>query len=199
MSNKFWTRSGLTLAACFLAVCGTGDATTIQRQTKQEDAPLRLVIRTGSEDIPEFCEDFDPMRLVVFEGNREILYHDYCSAYGLGEARLVTDALGKHFVLLEHGEGRGNRSTSMYLTIFELDLDTRGFLNERARLLVSEPVGLYVDSTYRYDVATPARGGIRLTGNWTMAREYMHPDELRVAPVRNRMVLEIDHPPSPAG
>jgi hypothetical protein len=111
----------------------------------------------------------------------------------LGSARLVTDARGKHFVLLEHGEGRGSHATRMYLTVFELTAyEDRGYLEERVRLLIEQPLGIHSDSIYEYRVVTPEIGGMALHGNWTMDTSVMEPWEREIAPLRNRTVLEID-------
>ena len=157
-------------------------------QSGEQSRHLRVDVLSILEGVPDTCGGGDAMRLVVFDGDRETATHSYCSAYSFGGARLISDARGNHFVLLEHGEGRGTRATNMYLTVFELN----EILNERARLLIEEPAGIAADSIYQYRVESPPGGGIILTGAWTLNTADLSPYEAGFASHRSRQILEID-------
>ena len=176
--------SWLQLSVILLASCGMGEASPTQVQAKQEHGPLRAMVRSEEEN-PEDCRNHEKMRLTVLDGTREVATRTYCSAYNLGEARVVTDATGKSYVLLQYGQGHGTRATTMYLTIYEF----RNFLDERARVPIQEPVGVEADIVYEYAIATPAGGGIVLDGSWQV-RGQLRPGER--APVRRGTVLGID-------
>jgi hypothetical protein len=145
--------------------------------------PLRAVVQWISEG-NERCGD-DAMRLVIMAGDKEVDSRDYCSAYALGRARLITDARDRHYVLLEHGVGRGTRATSWFLTIYEFE----DILDERARLLTDEPTGWQAMSTFHYDVDTPPNGGIVIRGPWTIDGEM---GDWGAPPDRNRTLLALD-------
>lgn len=161
----------------------SGEQAQDQANARNERAQLRVLtqwLRDGTDE----CGD-DAMKLVVLEGERVMDVRDYCSAYALGGARAVTDARDRHYILLEHFEGRGTRATSGFLTIYEFDR----FLDERARLLMSEPVGREALSVFHYRLETPPNGGIIIKGPWTVdgeMRGWGNP------PSRSRTLLEID-------
>ena len=132
----------------------------------------------------------DTERLAILEGERELFQHLYCSEHGWGGGRLVTDALGRHYVLLEYGEGRGNRNTSMNLSVYRF-LES---LDERANLVVRTPVGLEADVILDYRVETPASGGLVLRGTRRLDGE-LAPGDPPIAPEATT-VLEIDTVPA---
>ena len=80
----------------------------------------------------------ETVRVAVVEGQREIFDHHYCSEYGIGGGRLVTDAQDRHFVLIMHASGRGTHMTSRYLTIYRFT----DRLDERAQVRIQAPFGI---------------------------------------------------------
>ena len=177
-----------------LASCGTGEARSIQTErkaapvetpAKPENGGLRVTTRSGPSDRPD-CAFGDAMTLIVLNQNREILRRDYCSAYGLGGARLVTDARGKHFVLLEYSDGHGTHATTGYLQIYEVEEQS---LQERTQLMIREGIGTIADSVYDYRVGTPTSGGIIISGSWLVDGPL---SEHSRVPSRSRTVIELD-------
>ena len=70
----------------------------------------------------------------------------------------MTDAQGRHYVLLEYSEGHGTNAGTDYLTIYELT----DKLAERKRLTLSEGIGPTSRWVYDYIVTTPKTGGVSL-------------------------------------
>lgn len=83
----------------------------------------------------------------------------YCSAYQHGDVRTIRDERGRDYVLLRHAEGHGTRATRHFLTVYRFEADG---LWERARLLLSEPIGREADWGRDEVVETPRGGGLRL-------------------------------------
>ena len=129
------------------------------------------------------------MRLSILNQNRVIYRYNYCSEYGLGRARMVTDTRGRHYVLLEHAEGRGTRATTTYLTIYRFTDD----LDERVRIPLEVPVGVQANSSYTYRLETPAGGGLILRGPWHLTGDLVPGEQ---ASPSGRTALEIDTAPA---
>ena len=110
---------------------------------------------------PRDCFAGDAMRLRVLSGTDEVVVQDYCSAYGRGDARLLTDNRSRSYVLLTYGEGHGTRATTDYLQVYEL-ID--GELHDRGRLVKTEPIGIHANLTYDFSVNTIASGGLVVVG-----------------------------------
>jgi hypothetical protein len=105
------------------------------------------------------------MTLTIQEGERPLFTHDYCSAYGQGDADLITDARGQHFVLLKHSEGHGTRATGSYLTVYGF---SGASLHERQRFLTRIPAGFEANWILAYEVTAPSDGGLLIRGHWTV-------------------------------
>jgi hypothetical protein len=190
---------GLVLTGCEATEARSAGERTHTTRAAEQSQPqpngppggLRATVAFGDREVPG-CLSGDEMTLTIREADRILFTHDYCSAYGFGVAQMVTDSRGKHFVLLKHGEGHGNRVTNMYLTVYEFDRS----LDERARLLIEEPAGIGADSTYNYRVDTPRGGGIVISGSWILDSDMLSAREARFAPERSRQILEIDTGPT---
>ena len=172
------------MLAFLLAACGTGEASLMQAPSHHAGGQLRVVTESSERKVRD-CGNHDEMSLAVFDGSRRIFTHDYCSAYGLGTSRLVTDTRGKHYILLEHYQGRGTRASSGYLTIYGF----AGDLDERARFLIRQPVDIDADLALEYGVHTPPGGGIIVSGPWTLFGELHIVAE---APDRSRTLVALD-------
>jgi hypothetical protein len=197
-----------SMIGLLLTGCGTGEATTIQTHARQEPSrsgvvaaqvgeatavrspakpgagPLGAVLEPAPSVLPD-CPTGDEMSLRILQRDREIYSRDFCSAYGLGEARLITDVRGRHYVLLEHLEGHGTHATSAYLTIygFENGLDQRG------RFLIDEPIGFEANATFDYEAEAASAGGIRVSGRWVI-QGNRRPEDMPI--FRENAVFEID-------
>ena len=172
------------MLAFLLAACGTGEASSTQADSEQDGGQLRAVVALSDHKLRD-CLFTDTLQLSVFDGSRRVLRHVYCSAYGGGSARIVTDTRGKHYILLKHSQDRGTHATSGYLTIYTL----ADGLDVRARLLISDPVGMDARSVYAYRVNTPQGGGMIVSGTWTLDRELRDGER---APERSRTVIALD-------
>ena len=178
----------LPVLAFLLAGCGSGEARSIQAEPAPLPAAQAPATGHASElsaivryRDPSGCGWRDDMTLVILRQGREILSEDYCSAYTRGEARVVTDATGRSYVLLEYSEGHGTGATSDFLKIFEVEDDS---LTERAQLMIRSNASLY-----DYSVGTPPEGGMIVSGRWIV--DGPHPENWR-APPRSRTVIQLD-------
>jgi hypothetical protein len=150
---------------------------------------LRANLDESPLDLPE-CYG-DTMRVSVHAGSRLVTTHDYCSGYSLGSAEIVTDARRRNYLLLESIMGHSSPPPSRTLTVFELT----DYLYERARLLIDEPASSATRSTYEYRVATPAGGGLVISGGWTVDLDLLDPEVRDYYRHRTGTVLEIDTAP----
>lgn len=99
----------------------------------------------------------DAKVLQILRNGVVLLRQGYCSAYGQGGARLITDQGGRRFVLLEYFEGHGTRASTGYLRVYELHGKQ---LKDRGRLVKSEPIGMEADLVFDMSVKTLPKGGI---------------------------------------
>lgn len=163
LSWKLWfvvsTGVGIACLCWLLWVVGSRfDAPPPYGPRLVRQGELRAIVRNLSLDEGlESCPG-DTVSLRIMSGSEKSLDY-FCSAYGIAGVRLLTDKRGRHFVLLHHAEGRGTRVTFHYLTAYEF---AGGELSERARLLVTEPIGLWADLTYRCSVRILSPGGFRV-------------------------------------
>ena len=103
----------------------------------------------------------DAMLLTVSDGDRRLVAHRYCSAYGRGRARLVTDARGHSYVFVDHSITHGSHATSDLLTVYRFGKGLR----QRVRLPALVPIGAFSDAKYSYEIRRPRRGGLELIGS----------------------------------
>jgi hypothetical protein len=200
--------ASLSILGVLAAGCGTSEATTTQAEAREQTSvseldaarssqttavsglakpdpgPLRAIFERAPKVLPD-CPTGDEKTLRILQGDLEIYSHDFCSAYGHGEARLITDVRGRHYVLLEHFEGHGTRATSVYLTIygFENGLDQRG------RFLIDEPIGFEANATFDYEAEPAPAGGITVSGRWVI-QGNRRSDDMPLQ--RDSAVIEID-------
>ena len=103
----------------------------------------------------------DTMRLKIIRGTKEVFVDEYCSAYGNGSARLITDTRGRNYVLLTYLEGHGSHASTTYLRVDEL---IGNALYDRGRLVKSEPIGIGADLVFDLSVRRLPQGGLRIIG-----------------------------------
>jgi hypothetical protein len=102
----------------------------------------------------------DARVLQILRNGAVLLSQNYCSSYGKGRARLVTDQRGRRFVLLEYFEGHGTHASTGYLRVYELH---GNHLKDRGRLVKSEAIGIEADLVFDISVKTPPKGGITIS------------------------------------
>lgn len=161
------------------------EASSRQASAGPERTPLRVTLGRASDD---HCGSLETQRLIVAQGNREIATHDYCSAYNRGGVSMVTDVRGAHYILLTYGEGHGTHAVSDWLTIFRLNGED---LQERANLLIREPIGIVADHMFNYRTRTPPGGGLIVSGAWIIDDPYPNDHEYE-APERSRTAIALD-------
>ena len=146
--------------------------------------PKATLQSTGLDDL-HGCEFLgDSMTLSISDGGREIVRKTYCSAYGQGSVKIVPDAQGRQYVLLEQAEGHGTNFSTTYLDVFRLG----DALVEQQRVLISELAGLTSRWTYAYGVEKPRTGGLTL-------RMTLHLDgdgQTFVPSPKKRKIIQID-------
>jgi hypothetical protein len=147
-------------------------------------AALHVKVTPGPSHSPACTFWGDAMLLTVSDGNRRLVAHRYCSAYGKGRARLVRDLRGHPYVFLNHSITHGSHATSDLLSIYRVGKA----LVKRARLPVSVPIGSVRDAEYSYEIRRPRRGGLELIGSVRVVGEA---SDLDVAPERPQR-LSID-------
>ena len=102
----------------------------------------------------------DTMRWTVLRGAKVLWKDTYCSAYENGHAELHTDARGRHYLLLYWSQGRGNRNTMDFLTIYRLG---GSWPHEQARLVLREPIGFEANLVRDVVVQRLPRSGLRVS------------------------------------
>jgi hypothetical protein len=100
----------------------------------------------------------DGETLSITDIGKPTLILNYCSAYGMSKATIVTDARAENYVLLTTKEGHGTNAWTNYLTIYRLT----NKLARRKRLKISEGAGPTSRWFYDYEVTTPPQGGLKL-------------------------------------
>lgn len=149
------------LPSVLLSGSGTGAPESVPPRTSEQ---LRIVVNPSDTDF-EDCDD--TMELRIFDADREIYKDTYCSKSHLGGARLVTDARGRHYVLIEQSPGGGEGAPVMFLEVNQL-LD---HLFTRARLRLPQAAAGNADAVGDYRVETPPTGGIVLRGPASVEEE----------------------------
>jgi hypothetical protein len=136
---------------------------------------------------PSGC-DFrgDDLVLSITDRGRRVLVKHYCSAYGLGNARMVTDAIGHHYVFLEHSEGHGTSATTGYLKIYRFT----NRLIEKDNFTISEFVGPDSVWTCHYVIHTPHGGGLQII----LTRTLDGPPDPDIPMPPETQIITIDRP-----
>jgi hypothetical protein len=102
----------------------------------------------------------EEVTLVVSENDRQITKLDYCSSYGNSSARVVSDRLGRNYIAVEYGEGRGTLAVTTHLLIYYLD---GTYLHEIARMPISWTTGFNGNWTFEYSFDQLSAGGLQVT------------------------------------
>lgn len=121
----------------------------------------------------------------VFKGSRVVAVHRYCSAYGAGSARVVTDALGEEYVFLRHSIGHGTHASVDYVTIYRFN----GRLVKLGRLLIRYPLGSFADANYDYAIRKPPRGGLRFVSTVSISGKKLATDS--AAPPATKLQIDV--------
>ncbi len=120
-------------------------------------ANLSVKIEPSNQKVDESSFEEDQLDLVLRSGtnvmDRVYLY----SSYGMANAKLITDARGKHYVLVRHGRGRGTHVREEFLTVFKANRR----LHEVVRFPMNGPAGDTSDWEYAYTLKRPKTGGLK--------------------------------------
>jgi hypothetical protein len=139
------------------------------------------------DDWNDGCEFWgDGLILSITDHGRVILKKHYCSAYGAGEVRMVTDAIGNHYVFLEYSEGHGTSATTGYLKIYRFT----NRLIEKDHFTISEFVGPDSVWTCHYIIHTPHGGGLQLI----LTRTLDGPPDPDIPMPPETQIITIDRP-----
>lgn len=117
------------------------------------------------------CGGFSTDSLVLkVKNNKKEITQEYCSAYGITDAKIIADMRGVNFLLLKTALGRGTHCTTEYLTVFRIE----NTLEELARIPVNEPAGRAANCYYDYRIKKPEDGGLLFV--LSVRIEDVHPD-----------------------
>ena len=98
--------------ALFLLLSLAGEAVATEPTTHHK-LVVKLDIPKGLSDSEDrrWCDDetTDAAILSVSDGVHKPVDQKLCTAYGRAAAKAFTDKHGRNYVLLEHGEGAGNK------------------------------------------------------------------------------------------
>jgi len=123
------------------------------------------------------------MHLSVFVEGRRIASRSFCSAYGKGSARVVTDARGRAYVLLDYSVGHGSHIASDLLAIYRVDKR----LVRRGTLISRDPIGPDAEASYHYAIKMPRSGGLKFIGTLKVTGQRTALDSAPLAPTRLRI------------
>jgi hypothetical protein len=103
------------------------------------------------------CGGFSEDRLVLkVKINKKEIKHEFCSAYGITDAKIIKDSSGVNYLLLKHAQERGTHCTTQYLTVFRIE----SVLQELTQFPVYEPAGIFANCYYDYKIKKPKDGGL---------------------------------------
>lgn len=134
---------GLSLA-CVSIVCSAEPQVTIE--------PKWPHLNPDAKECYGFPED---NLILKIKFNKEEITDEFCSSYGIADAKIIKDSRGINFLFLETAQGRGTHSTTKYLTVYRI----KKHLEERVRFPVYEPIGLSANCYYDYKFRKPKDGG----------------------------------------
>lgn len=105
------------------------------------------------------CEfSTDAMRLNIKDGGKSLGTLDFCSSYGEADAHLVSDRMGRRYLMLEFGQGHGTNAVARYLGIYRLSDE----LYELMRIPISWAVGRTQSVNYSYQISDDTSGGLKI-------------------------------------
>jgi len=136
----------------------------------------------------KFCQFAeDAKRLEIRDGSKQLTKYDFCASYGQATGTVITDAVGKSYLLLRYAEGRGTNATTDYLAIFTVQPE----LFEFVRTPISSGAGPLSRWEYTYSIARPTRGGLRLTFRLKVERPN-NSAEADYAPFERERTIEVN-------
>lgn len=100
-----------------------------------------------------FSEDSLILKIRI---NKKEIKQEFCSSYGITDAKIIKDMRGVNFLILKTALGRGTHCTTEYLTVFRIENN----LEELARFPVYEPAGRAANCYYDYKIKKPEDGGL---------------------------------------
>ena len=123
-------------------------------------APEANVVPTNDAFYGPCGSSEDDLTLVVSENGRQVTKGDYCSSYGKSSAQIVSDRLGRTYIAVEYGEGRGTRAVTTFLLIYHRDGSN---LHEIARVPIAWATGRNGDWIFEYAFDRLQPSGLQIT------------------------------------
>ncbi len=110
-------------------------------------------LNTDAKECGGFSEDNLILRIKI---NKKEITDEFCSSYGISDAKIIKDSRGINFLILKTAQGRGTHSTTQYLTVYRIE----NHLEELARFPVYEPAGIATNCYFDYKINKPKDGGL---------------------------------------
>ena len=123
-------------------------------------APEATIVPTNDDFHGPCGSSEEDLTLVISEMGREITKSDYCSSYGKSSVRIVSDQIGRNYVAVEYGEGRGTRAVTRFLLVYHLDGIN---LHEILRVPIEWATGLNGDWIFQYSFDRLRPSGLQIT------------------------------------
>jgi hypothetical protein len=146
--------------------------------------PKLADINTDTKECYGFSEDSLILKIRI--NNKEIT-QEFCSAYGIADAKIIKDTLGVNFLILKTAQGRGTHCTTEYLTIYRIENN----LEELARFPVFEPAGRAANCYYDYKIKKPKDGGLLFLITVRIANVYPEAQDEEWLPIEKERTLLI--------
>lgn len=115
-------------------------------------------VPVGAYDDANGCPFGDTLILRVHRDETLVDTLTYCSAYGMGAVDLQADARGHAFLLLTSAEGHWSLPVRASVTVYSIT----GELTQVGGFVTQEPIDNGIAATWKYEVATPAAGGLKV-------------------------------------
>ncbi len=137
----------------------------------------------------------DSVTMVVKEDGKILIRYHFCSA-AVPSAKVVTDAVGNNYILLDYGTtGPGTNTLQSYLKIFHLpqkNVDSEFY--EYLRTPTLGGAGMTSQWVYRYRTEKPKCGGLRLV--FTRVIENGTIEHVFTMPAEKTRIIEVGVPSS---
>lgn len=127
----------------------------------------------------------DKVVLTITDNGKRLATKTYCTSFGESKAKLVTDARGKLYLLLEYRTGRTSEGTDDYLEVDRLDQQLKQVFQMQTVGITGPNAAFW----YTHAVQTPKTGGLILT--FTL---HASPNSKCCVPTQKKRVVRIDAP-----
>ncbi len=110
-------------------------------------------LNTEAKECDGFSEDTLILKIRI---NKKEITHEFCSSYGIADAKIIKDNRGINFLIIKTAQGRGTHVTTHFLTVYRIEQ----YLEELARFPVYEPAGRFTNCYFDYIIKKPKDGGL---------------------------------------